>query len=242
MNLCTRCFGHHHLPNDIAMCPLIDLVNHQADQYKTAFFLNPAKVLGQMIEIEIDKNTNIEMVEDLYSESLGHKQMPELLCKDNNQHSDEYPDKYFNYRPLKIVGKGSYPPTKTDTELPDYWLDNTIKHQPYSEVWDLKNSQIHFGLRLKKQKEVKQYEQIFITYGERSNSFLLVEYGFAIAHNQYDFLRVNNVQITDFCDQVSDTFQQRLDEYNLKACLRADLKIISLHRDILKLIRANLPS
>jgi len=37
-----------------------------------------------MIEIEIDKNTNIEMIEDLYSESLGYKQMPELLCKDNN--------------------------------------------------------------------------------------------------------------------------------------------------------------
>ena len=31
MNLCTRCFGHHHLPNDIAMCPLIDLVNHASD-------------------------------------------------------------------------------------------------------------------------------------------------------------------------------------------------------------------
>lgn len=29
MNLSTRCFGHEHLPNDIAMCPLIDLVNHQ---------------------------------------------------------------------------------------------------------------------------------------------------------------------------------------------------------------------
>jgi len=28
MNLSTRCFGHHHLPNDIAMCPLLDLVNH----------------------------------------------------------------------------------------------------------------------------------------------------------------------------------------------------------------------
>jgi len=29
MNLATRCFGHYHFPCDIAMCPLIDLVNHQ---------------------------------------------------------------------------------------------------------------------------------------------------------------------------------------------------------------------
>ena len=73
MNLCTRCFGHHHLPNDIAMCPLVDLVNHQADQTKTRFFLSPHKVYAQLIEIEIDKNTNIEMVEDLYNDSLGVK-------------------------------------------------------------------------------------------------------------------------------------------------------------------------
>lgn len=77
MNLCTRCFGHHHLPNDIAMCPLLDLVNHQAEQSKTRFFLLPHKVLGQMIEIEIDKNTNIEMIEELYNDSLGIKQESE---------------------------------------------------------------------------------------------------------------------------------------------------------------------
>jgi hypothetical protein len=28
MNLSTRCFGHHHLPNEIAMCPLVDMINH----------------------------------------------------------------------------------------------------------------------------------------------------------------------------------------------------------------------
>lgn len=28
MNLATRCFGHYHMPNEIAMMPLMDLANH----------------------------------------------------------------------------------------------------------------------------------------------------------------------------------------------------------------------
>ena len=28
MNVATRCFGHAQVPNEIAMVPLLDLVNH----------------------------------------------------------------------------------------------------------------------------------------------------------------------------------------------------------------------
>ena len=31
MNCYTRCFGHAHVPNEIAMVPLIDLINHHWD-------------------------------------------------------------------------------------------------------------------------------------------------------------------------------------------------------------------
>ena len=31
MNVATRCFGHPQLPNEIAMCPLMDLLNHQSE-------------------------------------------------------------------------------------------------------------------------------------------------------------------------------------------------------------------
>lgn len=31
MNCATRCFGHPHVPNEIAMVPLLDLVNHQQE-------------------------------------------------------------------------------------------------------------------------------------------------------------------------------------------------------------------
>ena len=31
MNVGTRCFGTHHLPSDIAMVPLLDLINHDSE-------------------------------------------------------------------------------------------------------------------------------------------------------------------------------------------------------------------
>jgi hypothetical protein len=55
MNLSTRCFGHHHLPNDIALCPLLDLVNHAQEQSKVRFFLYPWQMNKVMLEIEIDR-------------------------------------------------------------------------------------------------------------------------------------------------------------------------------------------
>ena len=57
MNLCTRCFGYYHTPNDIAMCPLMDLVNHKPSDANTRFCLVPVDVASQMLEIESDKRT-----------------------------------------------------------------------------------------------------------------------------------------------------------------------------------------
>jgi len=142
---------------------------------------------------------------------------------------------------LQIVGKGYYPQTGQDTSTPDYWAENTIKTHNFEDVWDLKDANIAFGLKLYKNQTVKQNEQIFICYGERSNSFLLVEYGFAIPMNNYDFYRVNNVTIADFCDTEIPTYRGNLETINLKYTLRADLKIMGLHRDVLKMIRANQP-
>jgi hypothetical protein len=108
-------------------------------------------------------------------------------------------------------------------------------------VWDLNDSNIAFGLKLYKNQTVKQHEQIFICYGERSNSFLLVEYGFAIPNNCYDFYRVNNITIADFSETELPSYRANLEAINLKDTLRADLKIMGLHRDVLKMIRANQP-
>jgi hypothetical protein len=58
-----------------------------------------------MLEIDVDKNTNQEMMVDLYNESLGFVQKSELdsECLDSNQHTDDYPDKYYNYEPEQIL-------------------------------------------------------------------------------------------------------------------------------------------
>ena len=52
------------------------------------------------------------------------------LCQDLNQHLDEYPDRYFNYKPLEILGKGCYPP-KPESKSAEYWKEETIKLLPY---------------------------------------------------------------------------------------------------------------
>jgi len=67
-----------------------------------------------------------------------------------------------------------------------------------------------------------------------------VEYGFTIANNPYDFLRVKNVQIADFTSTKSKFYDSNLEKLNLKDTITADLKIISLHRDVLKMLRSNI--
>lgn len=59
--------------------------------------------------------------------------------------------------------------------------------------------------------------------------------------NNYDYYRVNNVTIKDFSDYEIPSYRQNLEALNLKDTLRADLKIMGLHRDVLKMIRANQP-
>ena len=56
MNLSTRCFGIHQLPNDVAMCPLIDLINHDFCQEKINFFLTPSELVRKLLDIQSQKN------------------------------------------------------------------------------------------------------------------------------------------------------------------------------------------
>lgn len=107
-------------------------------------------------------------------------------------------------------------------------------------------SEVGFGLTTFKNYTVGKHEELFITYGERANSFLLIEYGFAIKNNRYDYLRVKNIDIPslikehklDLSPKIREDFEEKLDDLNLKSELQADLKTASLHRDVLKLLRA----
>ena len=43
-------------------------------------------------------------------------------------------------------------------------------------------------------------EEIHICYGERSNSFLIVEYGFALRNNRFDFVRIKDISYQSLID------------------------------------------
>ena len=87
------------------------------------------------------------------------------------------------------------------------------------------NDKIFFGLKLlNKNYSIKKHEQLHITYGERSNSFLIVEYGFTLKNNQFDFVRRKQVTIDTFYpsqssklnDNVNKLYHEKLTQLNLK--------------------------
>ena len=115
------------------------------------------------------------------------------------------------------------------------------------DVWSLTDPLIAFGLMLtNKNYKLDKFEEIKISYGERSNSFLLVEYGFAIKNNKYDFVRHKNISISNFYpelktepmnEEVALNYENELENLWLKPILQADLKSAAVHRDVLKLLR-----
>ena len=115
----------------------------------------------------------------------------------------------------------------------------------YEQVWDLDAADdIGFGLRLDGPTDtVKKHEQLTISYGARSNSFLLVRYGFAVPRNPFDFVRRSNITIQTFIEEpiadpaLKTLFDAKLAELGMKDTLQADLKASGVHRDVLALIR-----
>lgn len=72
----------------------------------------------------------------------------------------------------------------------------------------------------------------------------MVEYGFAIPDNRFDFFRRSNLTLATFYGDlmvvspaIRAKFDEKLDNLGMKDTLKADLKTMGLHRDVLKLIR-----
>ena len=65
-----------------------------------------------MLDMEIDQTTQDELEKEACDQVSGFKQELEegTLCQDLNQHIDDYPNKYYNYKPVKIERIDSYPP------------------------------------------------------------------------------------------------------------------------------------
>jgi len=63
MNVCTRCFGTHHLPSSISMAPLMDMLNHTNNE-KLKYKLLPYELHRQMIQRGLDIMTNDSLKDD----------------------------------------------------------------------------------------------------------------------------------------------------------------------------------
>jgi hypothetical protein len=81
-------------------------------------------------------------------------------------------------------------------------VNEAVKVPASSEVWPLKDEKLAFGIKLKGQ--VAAGQEVFLTYGNRANSYLLVQYGFCIEDNEYDFVRVQDVTIKSFLGEKED--------------------------------------
>jgi hypothetical protein len=73
--------------------------------------------------------------------------------------------------------------------------------------------------------KLRKNEEIRICYGERSNSFLLVEYGFAIKHNKYDYVRHKDISIKTFFPdlKMTDEQEKKFEEFLLELRLKDKL-------------------
>jgi hypothetical protein len=173
----------------------------------------------------------------------------EWESQDLDQHWDDYADFHFNYHPK--APKWRPPPTDSDEEEKDE--DRFVQLDPIEKVWDLSSEKIFISKRLISRTctELAEGEEINISYGERANSFLLIEYGFTQADNRYDFVRFKGITIDKVVAKVRELgisvveleeSRRRLDEIKMKEILRCDLKLSGLHRDLLRLIRAALPN
>jgi len=68
MNVGTRCFGTYHLPNEIAMVPLLDLMNHSIESEKLGYFLYPIGLNIKMLERSDNGKINKELEMDYDAE------------------------------------------------------------------------------------------------------------------------------------------------------------------------------
>ncbi len=64
MNVGTRCFGTHHFPSEIAMVPLVDLINHATKDEKMRFYVHPPSLGIKMVERADTDKINKELALD----------------------------------------------------------------------------------------------------------------------------------------------------------------------------------
>ncbi|CDW87774.1 UNKNOWN [Stylonychia lemnae] len=255
MNVGTRCFGTYHVPGDIAMVPLLDLMNHSIDDEKLGYFVYPIALNIKMLERSDTDKINKELEQDYLAEIPNHDDYDATLeweSQDFDQHWDDYGDRYYNYLPKEKVEKYKVIDSDDEEEQDE---DKYIQLDPLEKIWDLNDNKIFFGKRLlsKDSTEIKEGEELNLCYGERANSFLIIEYGFTLPNNRYDFVRPELITIDSVVNLMNEVhtdhqlYHTNLNEfiirdtlrnkYKLKDKIRVDIKLSGLHRDLLRYLR-----
>ena len=113
LNVATRCFGHPQVPNDLAMIPFADLINHDGMQLDLVMYVTPESLNRDMMTLDHDTHTEQNEELESYFQARGFRDLDceeneEYLYPDSNCHEDEYPNnmKYYNYMPEQLAASG----------------------------------------------------------------------------------------------------------------------------------------
>lgn len=208
--LITRAFGKF-VPNT-AMVPIAEFLNH-ANTMNFYCYVRPSEAVDPY---------------DRYSE-----------CDQFEDYDDKWIDRerplYLTFRKLAELHEGVSESLQEQAEK----LDNQI----FEQLLRKKGQDAAPGIcvdcekefRIVAAEEIKQGEQVYLSYGKYSNKQLLVCYGFAMPDNVYDYVRLR-VPLTELTD--SEYLKNRINELGYTAPCIFKLKSHQISSELISAIRS----
>jgi len=124
----------------------------------------------------------------------------------------------------------------TNVDLPQV-QEEKLEEEKEVEPWDLNDDKIFFNFIFNEDTPKKAGEQICINYGHFSNKYLLMEYGFSLENNKYDYFRLD-LSLEECSNVANENKSTNLEKIHMKPNIRVDLKATALHKDLLLYLRS----